>query len=313
MEESPLVSVILCVFNDEDHIGESIKSLLYQSYQNLQIIIIDDCSKDNSLKICESFFDKRIHLFKNKKNIGLTKSLNIGLKHANGEFIIRQDSDDISYPNRVACQLKYMQSNKDLMVLGSNFNIMDKNGNLINHRKIIPLKYHEVMFYALFDNPLVHSSVMIRGSVFSENSNYYDTSYKTNQDAELWSRLLLKHKIENLPECLISLRYHKDSISNNYNKNSISNIQTILKNNIDNQLKFNPNPNFLENWISLRFIRKKIKFSSLIIILKYINFLHHQFKLTNNKTSKGVQYYLFAISIKQYFKISLKNILNYAK
>lgn len=109
----PLVSVILSVFNDDERIKEAVESILNQTYKNFELLIMDDGSTDRTFEIINSFKNNKIKIFQNQKNIGLTKSLNILIKNSNGDYIARQDSDDISLHNRLDKQYNFMH-NKNL-------------------------------------------------------------------------------------------------------------------------------------------------------------------------------------------------------
>lgn len=98
----------MSVYNNEKYLDESVKSILEQSYKNFEFIIIDDASTDNSKNMILSYNDRRIKFYENKKNIGLTKSLNKGLNIAQGKYVVRQDADDISLPDRLTKQLDYI-------------------------------------------------------------------------------------------------------------------------------------------------------------------------------------------------------------
>ena len=107
--KDPLISVLLSVYNDEKNIEESINSILSQSYKNIELLVIDDCSTDNTYKVINEIKDSRIRIFRNKDNQGLTKSLNTLIKESKGHILARQDSDDISLPNRLEIQYNELQ------------------------------------------------------------------------------------------------------------------------------------------------------------------------------------------------------------
>ncbi len=109
-----LVSILLSVYNSEKTIEESLNSLLNQTYKNIEILVIDDGSKDSSLEICKSYENKnkQIEVYENKNNIGLTKSLNKLLIRSRGELIARQDADDISSPERIEKQVEFLIKKK---------------------------------------------------------------------------------------------------------------------------------------------------------------------------------------------------------
>src|SRR5437870_2740022 len=101
----PLVTVLMAVYNSAEFIGAAIESILSQSYRNLELLIVDDGSTDESAKIANRYGDRRIRVIRNERNIGLTASLNRGLRQAAGEFIARQDADDLSAPTRLEAEV----------------------------------------------------------------------------------------------------------------------------------------------------------------------------------------------------------------
>ena len=120
-------------FNAENYVKNAIKSILTQTYENFEFIIIDDGSDDSTAEIIESFEDRRILFLRRAKNHGVTSALNMGLRKAKGEFIARMDSDDFSYPNRLEVQVNFMINNPEYILCGSQFKFMgtEKSSDLI--------------------------------------------------------------------------------------------------------------------------------------------------------------------------------------
>ena len=118
MMSKDLISVIMSSYNSEETIEKSILSILKQDYKNIEFLIVDDCSKDSTLSIMKRLRedDKRIKIIENKKNIGLTKSLNKLLKISNGKYIARQDSDDVSLPYRLTTQINFIKKTNSEVV-----------------------------------------------------------------------------------------------------------------------------------------------------------------------------------------------------
>jgi len=210
-EEKDLVSVIMSVYNDEKYLHESIDSILKQTYSNLEFLILDDCSTDNSLKIITdySLSDSRIRIFKNKKNKGLTKNLNFLIKSSRGDYIARMDADDISTLNRIRIQVDRFKENSDLDVLGGSAH------EFINFKTLLTIRTYPTTFEGVkkqicMSSPLCHPTVMFKKSVF-ENGVLYNEKYKTTQDLELWFRLIINnYVISNMPEVLIYFRLNPD-------------------------------------------------------------------------------------------------------
>ncbi len=128
-----LVSVIIPVYNVEKYVKEAVESILHQTYNNLEVIIIDDSSSDNTYSIVENLqkTDNRIKLYKNFKNLKIVKTLNRALSLATGEYIARMDGDDISAPDRIEKKVEFLQENKEFDLLGCSMNAIDINGNQI--------------------------------------------------------------------------------------------------------------------------------------------------------------------------------------
>lgn len=179
----PLVSVIMSVFNDQKNVRESILSILNQSYSNFEFLIMDDGSTDETYKAINSIKDKRIKLFKNTKNIGLTKSLNLLIKESKGELIARQDSDDISHFNRFQFEV-----NK---ILKLNIDAITTRAYINGSNKVIPgISYFLPNKIVIkFKNPFIHGTLMIRKETLI-NLGLYDENYIYAQDYKLFADII---------------------------------------------------------------------------------------------------------------------------
>ena len=211
---SPKVSVLMSVYNGLPYLHESIESILNQTYTDFEFVIIDDCSTDKSWSILEKYAtqDSRIKLYQNEHNLGLTKSLNKGLKLAQGEYIARQDADDISLPERLQKQVYCLSEESDVILVSSEWESIDNQDHVLGNsqRAIEPIL---VTWYLHFVNYIGgHSQVVYRRkSVLSVGC--YCESYPYAQDYELWLRLSKKGKIVILPDILLKYRVHDESIS----------------------------------------------------------------------------------------------------
>lgn len=210
MRVRPIITVLISVYNGEKYLCEAIDSILNQTFKDFEFLIINDVSTDNSKKIILSYDDKRIRYFENKKNLGLTKSLNNGLKIAKGEYIARQDADDVSAPERLEKQLRFLDSYSDYAVVGSFTKIIDEKSKVI-YRLKRPIYFPEIKRALMIDNCITHGSVMIRKKCLLE-IGFYDEDMNRSQDYELWLRLSEQYKLANLPKYLYSWRQHEESI-----------------------------------------------------------------------------------------------------
>lgn len=211
---SPQVSIILSVFNGRPYLAEAIPSILGQVFSDFELILIDDASTDGSSQDLAEFAkqDSRITLLRNSENLGLTRSLNRGLKQARGCFIARQDADDISLPLRLEKQVAAMEADPDLALLGSGLFEMDTRGRK-GALSLQPASSAVIKRKMLFDNAFFHSSVMWRKECFAKEGLIYDDSLRYGQDYDLFSRVVFKQKTANLPEPLILFRTHGGQVS----------------------------------------------------------------------------------------------------
>ena len=209
-----LVSVILSTYNSEETIEESLVSLLNQTYKNLEILISDDGSTDKTKEICKKFQlnDERILLFSNKKNIGLTKSLNSLAQKASGSLIARQDADDISLPERIEKQVQFM-NRKKLDAVTTRSLVMQNNKKRPGISFYIPDK-----LLINKKNPFIHGTLIIKKNVFKE-IGYYDERFYFAQDYKLFHDLLNKgYKVKTLNEALYILNTENNISSENLDR-----------------------------------------------------------------------------------------------
>lgn len=277
----PYVSVIMPAYNVEQFIGTSIESILKQTFEDFELIIINDGSKDNTAKIVEKYAkqDNRIRFINNKENKGLVSVLNEGLDIARGKYIARMDSDDIAYPERFAKQVKYMDEHPECGVLGT----AAQNFGADNHAYYNP---YEITVFDLFRGvPFYHPSVMFRKEVFDKHHLRYDPDYYLVEDYELWTRLLTITKMNNLQEILLNYRVHSKSVS-------VANHELQEKN------KQRVKSNLVEILSANAFQLFGFDKTKYVKVLKYLNLL-----TTKHKSHGNVKVYLFGyiplVKIKQ--------------
>lgn len=203
----PRISVIMSVYNGERYLREAIDSILNQTFKDFEFIIVDDGSTDNSLSIIQSYRDKRLKLIKNEKNIGLTKSLNNALKTAGGEFIARQDADDISLPDRLEEQIRFLVQHPDVALLGTGVFAINEEGKLL--RRETPLSNPVKKLWQ--HNQFVHGSVTLKKKVIDELGPYHEL-FRYSQDYELWLRIAKSYQVANLTQPLYKKRSYNESV-----------------------------------------------------------------------------------------------------
>jgi len=194
-----LVSVLMSVKNCEENVYNSVESILNQTYENFEFLIVDDASTDNTLKILNKFKDKRIKVFANKTNIGLTKSLNYLIKKSKGQFIARQDADDVSLPKRFEKQLNFLK--KD------NIKICTTRAIIKNSSRKIPAFsfYIPKKIIIRYKNPFIHGTLLMEKDLLNKMGNY-DENFYYSQDYDLFFKLIQsKYLIKTLKEPLYVL------------------------------------------------------------------------------------------------------------
>lgn len=152
-----LISVIMPVYNVENYVEKALLSICNQTYSNLQIIVIDDCSTDNTYKIVSEIakLDTRILLLRNEINSKIVKTLNYGLQHAKGDFIARMDGDDISAPKRLEKQLKFLINNPIYSLVGSHIVTIDDSDNILGKQKM-PTDWKNIKRSIIYASPVLH-------------------------------------------------------------------------------------------------------------------------------------------------------------
>lgn len=202
------VSIVLPTYNGERYIRESIDSILNQTYKDWELIIVNDCSTDNTINIIEEYAekDKRIKIINNKKNEKLPKSLNIGFREAVGEYLT-WTSDDNAYLDRALEEMvKFLEQNSKYQMVCAQMDFVDKNGNFM-------YKHVEYSDLLMFYNDCVGACFMYRNKVLREVGEY-DTEKFCIEDYEYWMRIIKKYgSIGFLKETLYKYRKHEESLT----------------------------------------------------------------------------------------------------
>ena len=210
---SPSVSVIMPVFNSEKYLADAIESILNQTFSDFEFLIFDDGSTDSSASIISSYAakDQRIVPFYCEENSGYVVHLNKGILLANCEFIARMDSDDFSLPDRFACQVEYLENNRNVAVVGSSSIRINENGEELG-TSIRNASPSGLLWESFFKNPLAHPTVMFRKSHILE-AGLYDPTKLPAEDFDLWTRVIRTSEVANLARPLLKYRERPFSIS----------------------------------------------------------------------------------------------------
>jgi glycosyltransferase involved in cell wall biosynthesis len=219
----------MAVYNGERFLGEAVASILAQTLRDFEFLIINDGSTDRTREVVLSSGDSRVRLVENDRNLGLARSLNIGLQLAQGEFVARQDADDISEPQRLAKQVDFLDAHPDVMLLGSGYKEIDASGDLIDH-VLLPCDYTDIRWSLLFFCPFVHSAVMLRKSPVLRNVGFYSEELSYSMDYEFWLRIARSMRVANLGEHLVRLRTHPWSMTSTRGDSTKEGLQIRIAN-----------------------------------------------------------------------------------
>ena len=312
----PKISVIMPVYNEERYVEKSIESILNQTFIDFEFIIIDDGSTDKSVKIIESFSDSRIKLFQSE-NKGMVNQFNFGIVNSNSPLIARMDADDIAIKNRFEVQYKYLNSNPDIHIVGSNIEYINEEGESVGEKKY-PELHDDIEFMMPIENAVCHPVTIMRREIF-DKLGLYKSIYDYSADHELFLNLIYHgYKFHNLQDTLLKYRprFIRTDVSRMKNSNMISyklGIDYLNKLNIESSQFGSKNSyyfrmglieyyrgslslsrkHFINAWMSSK--NKKFKILRYIGVTllgqKFIDFLRHsgllpKFSLFLNKITK---------------------------
>ena len=211
-----LVSVLIPIYSFNNYCKESIVSIVNQTFEKLEIILIDDSYDSSLLNYTNSLNDERIVLIKGNRK-GLSNALNLGVKYANGNYIARMDSDDISKFNRIEKQYFYLLEN-NLDLCFSNASVFGSH----NHNVVFPEFHKDINFLLNIMCPLIHPTLFIKAEILKKNK--YSEKINAAEDYDLWVRLISQDfKFGNIQEFLIDYREHHSQASKlNIHQNNVS-------------------------------------------------------------------------------------------
>jgi len=263
---SPLISVILPVYNAEKYLKESMDSILSQTFSDFEFIIINDGSKDKSADIIKSYSDSRI-VYIEQQNMGLANTLNKGLAIAKGKYIARQDNDDVSHKDRFKKQIEFLEKNPTIALVGTWAKIIDELGNDTGRSHKHACNSDYLKLELVFDNPFVHSSIMAKKDCLLKVGGY-DPSNEIFEDHNLWSRVSYQYDVANLPEELLLYREVNTGMSKTTSTYSLR-VSKQCSNNLNYYL---PNQLIVNSDIALIFhsIKDPIKARDILLFKKIL-------------------------------------------
>ena len=205
-ESAPVVSIILPVYNAAPYLGEAIDSIRVQSFDDWELIAIDDASADNSAAILDGYAtaDSRIRVFRNETNLGVGGTLDRAILRSRGQFIARMDADDVCTTDRLAVQLTYLRQNPDVIAVGGQIREMQENGETIRI-KSFPTDPDEVYAMMFLCVPIQHPALMVNRAALPDGFNWYE-GWSVGEDTNLFFKLTQFGELSNVPELILSYR-----------------------------------------------------------------------------------------------------------
>lgn len=204
----PSVSVVMPVFNGGQFLAEAINSIINQTFQDFEFIIIDDCSTDQTDEILDRQKDRKIKLVRNPSNIGNYASRNIGMDLALGRYICVMDADDVAFPHRLHRQFAHMETNPDVGICGSFIQVMPNGGvpNFVTNEDLLKVAF-------LSNNYCSHPSLILRKEFLNRYKLNYNEEYYYSADFDLCARGFQHFRVQNIPDVLLQYRRHATQIS----------------------------------------------------------------------------------------------------
>lgn len=209
---TPIVSVVMSVFNGERFLREAVESILQQSFREFEFIIIDDGSTDHSATILDSYHtdDARVKVYR-KKHSGLVESLNQGCWLAQSKYIARMDADDIARKDRLERQVAFMDAHPEIGVLGGAVEWIDASGNSLGTHRY-PAEDHQIKASLLDGCALWHPTVVLRREAFVFAGGYRSVAVDA-EDYDLWLRIADRFQLANLETVVLNYRIHPSQVS----------------------------------------------------------------------------------------------------
>jgi len=209
--KNPRISVLMTAYNDAAFAKESIESILSQTFDDFEFIVVDDGSTDSTGPLLHTLSDKRLKIILTT-HIGRPKALNLALAEARGEYIALQDADDIAHPERLRRQVDFLESHRSIGYLGTGLTIINEKGGRIRDYAY-PSDPAEIrrLLDGMF-NPLPQPSLLLRAEVLA-SSGGYDPFFRNSEDYDLHLRLTERHSASCLPEPLLKYRLRMNSLS----------------------------------------------------------------------------------------------------
>jgi glycosyltransferase involved in cell wall biosynthesis len=211
---NPLVSIIMPVYNAEKYLDASIQSILQQTYEHIELLIVDDRSSDSSWKIIQSYqkkYPSKVRALRPRTNLNKEGDacVNYAMKYAKGEYGARMDADDIAYPKRIERQVKFLEKNPDVFMVGGQASLIDKNGTKTGV-KHVPTSIDAIRERFFQVHPIIHPTIMFRNE--SPGKPFYQLKFDDSNDYYTFFTFIMQgKKIANVPVEVLQYRIHGEN------------------------------------------------------------------------------------------------------
>ena len=293
------VSIVLPVYNGASYLSYAIQSILKQTHENFELIVINDGSEDDSENIIQSLQakDKRIRYIKNEINLGLIATLNKGFDAASGKYIARMDQDDISYPERLRLQIEFLEKLKTPAIVGANVVVIDKQNKVVKIPRTMHSEASENFWVKFRRCPVHHPTVMMSREVLTSYRPVYQAQDIHAEDHCAWLRLNKTFPIYNIKVPLLFYRIHETNISTIYTIPQVSKMITVLHHYYIENLSYEIAKTTLESLLFLKLQpASEVQFTFHDILMSGKSFIgkfgHEEF------VKKDLAYCIFSIGLK---------------
>lgn len=208
---TPVVSVVMATYNADKFLRPAIESILNQTFQGFELIVVNDGSTDETARVLAGLHDHRMIVLTNERNLGIAHATNRGLAAARGEYIALQDSDDISLPHRFQVEVEYLDSHPQIALVGSSAILIDENDTAYDNYVEVEDDL-EIKWQSLFRCPISHTSVMVRRKVIGVMGGYSTNPLlRVTSDYDMLARIAQRHPVANIREPLVKWRRHRSA------------------------------------------------------------------------------------------------------
>ena len=209
MDDQPLISVVMSMYNAAPFVREAVESILVQSLGNFEFIIVDDCSTDDSAAIVRSIADPRIRVLQGT-HTGLHSALNLAIAQARAPLIARMDADDLSEPDRLAIQYRFLQAHPGIAMAGTWYRTFGEGGC---EEVRLPVEDPAIKYHLYSRSPFAHGTVMLRRDILASSGLF---RFARGEDYDLWLRISERAEVANIPIVLYRYRVSEGQVSSVY-------------------------------------------------------------------------------------------------